>query len=494
MTRAALRSFDIFDTLVARRCVDPHNVFRIIEGRTGQPGFADMRVKAEAALHAKGDYDLDAIYRAMAEGYGLSQAAAEHLKARELEVEFENLIPIREHIVEVEPGDLLISDMYLPRRFIERVARERCGLHFNPIYLSSHGKSGGRAWREITARFEVTLHTGDNRHSDIEMCARHGVKARHTQVAQASRIEIQIADLGYRELAFSLRAARLALWSDEADKLALGRAQIAVNFPVVFLSVLILIELAVRKGWRRLLFSSRDCFMMFQLAERLIGRMGLDLRCSYFFTSRLARVDPSADYLRYFESLCVEGEPVVVDICGTGWSLTRLFEAAGRPDTEIFFINLVVNPKLAEAYRSIGGTQRDPRVNVLTQGGHSSALEAFNATDHRMVASVVEVDGVFVPVFADLRTPPRYDEMVRFSAHAFGLALEASDQIPVDELFRWLTLAKPAHVGALYQQMQGLAAAAAPIFNQQSAENGPVTSLLFAKAQSKPAAAAASEA
>jgi hypothetical protein len=482
MTDVTLRSFDIFDTLVARWCVDPHNIFRAVEAKSAHRDFADMRVRAEAALYAQGEYDLDAIYRAMAASFGLSAVAASHLRALELEEEFDNLVPIREHLAEVRPGDLLISDMYLPKPFVGRVVREICGLHFNPIYLSSHGKTSGRAWETLSRRLNITEHVGDNVHADIEMCRRFGISARRTTLSQPTPAEAMIGELGFVELAQAVRAARLGLLAPDAGARALGQAQIGANFPLLFLSALLLIEFATRKGWKHLLFSSRDCFMLFRLFQRLAARLGVDIAATYFFTSRLSRATPSASYLRYFNGLCADQPTAVVDICGTGWSLTRLFEAAGRPDTDMFLLNIVVNPGLAAAYRAIGDVAREPRAHFITRGGNSDALEALNATDHRMVADVVEVDGVFIPTFVDIAAADRYNELVGFSYEAFQLALQASDKIDANTLYRWISIVRSSHVEQIYAAMNGLSDAVREIAAQQIAENAPVTALLKQRA------------
>ena len=77
-----LRSFDIFDTIVARRCVHPHNIFRAVEARAGQPGFAEARVQAEATLYRAGEYTLDDIYGLLQTSFGLSAVTAEFLPNR----------------------------------------------------------------------------------------------------------------------------------------------------------------------------------------------------------------------------------------------------------------------------------------------------------------------------------------------------------------------------------------------------------------------------
>ncbi len=48
--RGFINSFDIFDTLIARFCVDPQEIFHHVERVTGWPNFAYYRQKAEHYL------------------------------------------------------------------------------------------------------------------------------------------------------------------------------------------------------------------------------------------------------------------------------------------------------------------------------------------------------------------------------------------------------------------------------------------------------------
>jgi predicted HAD superfamily hydrolase len=120
MTKVAVRSFDIFDTLVARRCVHPYNIFYFVEHRASHEGFTKMRILAERGISNQ-DYNLQAIYRAMQTLFNIDSARLAALMQMELEEEFANLIPIRENCLLVAPGDLLVSDMYLPMSFLRRV-------------------------------------------------------------------------------------------------------------------------------------------------------------------------------------------------------------------------------------------------------------------------------------------------------------------------------------------------------------------------------------
>jgi hypothetical protein len=481
MTRLTLRSFDIFDTLLARRCVDPHRIFHAIGRKGGLPTFAEQRIAAEAALWGRGDYTYDDIYQSLINDHDLPPEDAARLKALELTEEFENFIPIRQHIVEVGPGDILISDMYLPKPFIERAVREKCGLHFNSIYLSSHGKSAGRAWEVLTARIKISEHVGDNPHSDVEMCQRFGVPGRQTDVAAMAPGETLVEELGYRRLAQAMREARLDLWSPDPAKNTLARAQIGFNFPLLFLIALIVIETARARGWRRLLFSSRDCFLLYRLVQRLTERLGFDIETAYFFTSRLARAAPSPSYVAYFDELCRDGPTAVVDICGTGWSLTRLFEAARRTDVDMFLALFIDAPDALRVYRQLGEIQRTPAAQYITRAGNNAFLEAFNSTDHRMVSDVLDADGIFIPTFVDLEGPARYGDLVRGSTEAFLRALDATDLIDTDEIRHWLSVVQPAHVEILLDAIGGQGEAIAEIWRQQDSEIPAVDILLRAR-------------
>jgi predicted HAD superfamily hydrolase len=116
MTKVAVKSFDICDTLVARRCVHPYNIFYFVERRSSHQGFTTMRVLAERKISDQ-DYDLQAIYRAMRTLFNIDSERLAVLMQMELEEEFANLIPICENCLLVSPGDLLVSDMYLPTSF-----------------------------------------------------------------------------------------------------------------------------------------------------------------------------------------------------------------------------------------------------------------------------------------------------------------------------------------------------------------------------------------
>jgi hypothetical protein len=478
-----MRSFDIFDTLVARRCVYPHEIFLAVETKTDFHGFVEMRRMAERKISKNGEYCIDDIYQAISDMFGINQVATSYLKAAELTEEFANLIMIRQHIAEVRPGDLLISDAYLPRSFVERVVNEKCGLHLNPIYISSYGKANGKAWKALTRSLHIAEHIGDNMYADVEMPRRYGVLARHTTVSQMTHEEELVENLGYRALARATREARLALWRTDPQEQTLGLTQIGLNFPLLFLTALSLIKTAKEKGWRHILVSSRDSFLILKLLNWLVLRLGLDIRLTYFFTSRIARAAPSTSYISYVRSLCSEKGTAVFDICGTGWSLTRLFEAVGNPGIPIFLMHYLATSDLLESYHRIAPINGKIVVDFITNKGTNSVLEALNSADHPMVDDVYEVEGLFIPRFVEAFIPDRYAELVKSSTDAFMLAMASVESISTNEIFKWLSAVRTEHIEFIHKELEKATEVTAEIAAQQAAESGFVMDTIWARAQ-----------
>lgn len=139
-----LRTWDIFDTLIARKCVFPHIVFQIVEQISEINGFANIRRNAEVlTANTISNYKLNDIYDVMVQQFNVPTQLAEQLKKLEVDVEIDQTIPIAENLNQVKSGDVLISDMYLPENIIRQML-EKAGL-FVPVELviTSGGKRGG---------------------------------------------------------------------------------------------------------------------------------------------------------------------------------------------------------------------------------------------------------------------------------------------------------------------------------------------------------------
>lgn len=414
-----MRTFDIFDTLIARRCIDPALVFEIVGREAGRPGFARARRQAEKAVSQR-DYTLDDIYAELVRSGFCSQEEAKALSEAEIETELAQVIPIRENMDQVRDGDMLITDMYLPLRVIKALLAKAGFKRKVGILLSSHGKRNGKVWRDRTLLPDTSLHMGDNWRSDIANARAAGFRAVHTTLSAPTQAERALMGHGYVHLARLVREARLTLCGTQSgaegqsacDRIRL--LQIQYNLPMLVILSHYIAGEVVAKGYRNVLFSSRDCLFLKDVYEALAGDT-CRARSHYFYTSRVSRLNASEDYLAYFRSIACD-RSLVVDLCGTGWSLHQLYRHAGfAPDTFMFhFLGNRLATRLR--YRAIARSQGTLAIGSLINGLGSlwldqSLLEManYNGTgmtlDVRTAAGAQDGAGAVHPVLEDPEFP-----------------------------------------------------------------------------------------
>ena len=228
----SIASFDLFDTLVARRCHEPTTIFLAVERKSGVADFAHLRHTFEMRLFGKRLYGLDDVYAALSAELGWSPQLVAKLKMLELMEEWDNLFPIAEVVSRFGPNDIVISDMYLPFDFIKKIVEEKCGLRGRTIILSNYGKHLGVVWPQLLTQCEITRHYGDNVHADIASPSRFGIPTEHVAVSSWSQGERVLIDIGLRDCAIAIREARLR---GEADAAARGvrAAQLEMNLPLL---------------------------------------------------------------------------------------------------------------------------------------------------------------------------------------------------------------------------------------------------------------------
>lgn len=180
-------SFDIFDTLVGRRVLQPKDIFSLVErdlGRIGcQASFAELRIQAEKACGYAAS--LDDIYKQLYQ-MGISEEDCHDWQLRELEWEKKVVFP-RKRMAEVfqyakELGKkiVLTSDMYLSKGKIHNLL-ERCGIvGYDELLISCQEKaekSDGKLFAKLLERAggKSILHIGDNPFSDGEMAQSMGL-------------------------------------------------------------------------------------------------------------------------------------------------------------------------------------------------------------------------------------------------------------------------------------------------------------------------------
>lgn len=422
--RPTVNSFDVFDTLIARRCIEPGRIFDLVERNCGVPGFARHRREAEATLQG-GDTSLDAIYTALARRMGLGPHAAARLQAAELQAEFDNVIPIAANLDRLRDGDILVSDMYLSEAVIQALLAKAgldrpCGL-----IVSTNGKSSGRIWPVLQSRLRIACHVGDHPHADIAAPASHGIAAEHTMRAAPDPVETWLIEREQRDIAEIIREVRLRTGDTDPVSDRLRWVQTHLNFPLLLLASLRLARQANRIGCSHLLFSSRDCNLWLPLYNLIAPHCGAPPG-RYFYTNRQTRVYPSADYRAYAEQ-ALGDTGMVVDLCGSGWSLAHLLRHLGQTGRDIFLLHHM--PELPR-YETIGPAPATCRIHAIlppsTPGLRNDVLEMCNYASHGTVLDVKSIGTAAVPVLA----PDPYSRAARAARETPARGLRRRGRLP----------------------------------------------------------------
>jgi hypothetical protein len=444
-----VNSFDVFDTLIARRCIDPQLVFAALETTHGLEGFARLRQEAELAVTGP-DLTLDAIYAEVGRRLGLDANATATLKQAEIDVEVAQVIPINANLVRVRDGDLLLSDMYLPAPVIQTLL-EKAGLDRRVgLVVSADGKRSGRLWSEVRAGFAIARHLGDNLHADVLMPRHFNIASEHTRLSVPTQVEQWCLDNGLRGLGELIRAARLRIVTSDPLARQLLWVQTQYNFPIMLLASVALHRHVVAMGTSQLLFSSRDCCLWHGLYNALFPH---EAGAEYFYTSRRARVEPSAAYRAYARSR-LGPNSLLIDVCGTGWSSARLLETLDLPGRALYFLQQL--PPL-ELYEERHPTPEVCRVDAILgsqfEGLKNSLLEMCNYALHATVAGMRMAAGVAIPVFEMEERSPIQLALVAQQVECFrAMTADARTTLPGDSL--WLADADIVNViGLLYERL-----------------------------------------
>jgi len=318
--------------------------------------------------------------------------------------------PIAENIAKVKPGDIIISDFYDEAK-ARHILTDVCGLS-NQLVVTEAGKLTGRIWAALPG---ITEHLGDMQQSDVNSANQHGICGTLTTLADHTKTEGDILPT-LPGLARAMREARLVTWDVDPMQRQRQIAQIESNFPILYCAALLLHKQLTTET---VLFSSRDCYAWFRVQELIQTLTGAIYNVRYFLTSRLCRAFPSPAYLAGVNKLLANA--VIVDLCGTGWSLTRLLERSSRAETPVVLLVKYDIPSLDRVYQQMGSTRGPVNIRSLVPTKHGANLERANMADHAMVLDASGEDPqYFNPCNIDWKMPE-----IQAQHHAIGACLEA---------------------------------------------------------------------
>lgn len=431
MAKTRVRSWDVFDTLIARRCGTHDLIFENM-GKSLGPDFRSMRVRAElAARKLKYDIAIDDIYDEIQKDTGWTSQERQHALDLEISTEFENVIPIAENMSRVRDGDILVSDMYLSADVIMGLLRA-AGLEKSvSLFVSTQGKGDGTIWRRVGAMHTVVQHTGDNPASDFLRPLRQLIPARLTNASAETAWERMLEANGAPALSRYIREMRLrTLTAGPAKVRGLQAAQIEANFPLLLLASAALVTWCEDHGISRALMSSRDCILWAALAQKVAGRAGSDLDVEYFLVSRVAALKSSEQYLAYARRRMTP-DSVVVDLSMTGVSLAGLADRLGMSEVKAYVV------ALHQSGSALYGTSYKSRARVrfeylLAELVHHD-LEAFNQAATPSIHDVTETSDGLAVTYASENRSPMVLEAVETQNNAFAAMTEGVPQAVLDE-------------------------------------------------------------
>lgn len=311
-----LYSFDVFDTLISRKCLLPKGVFlRVMEKiRTSEQIFPSIffseyvviRMQAEANCRellrkTVGDLEItfDDIFNRIKDVYELNDKQVNLLKDWEVEFELEEIIPFEAGIEQLESllkdneKVVLISDMYLPTDTIKKmISKVSSSLATLPLYVSSEygvQKSSNQLYLKVYKdhapwKFKEWIHYGDNAHSDGVKAKELGIKPIIHSIPKFNAYENGLINKArsYDSYLVSGMLSRMRNNSvSEKDYFTFSHIS-AYLVPYVSWCL----RNAINNNIETLYFISRDGHFLKEIADELISKQQLNIKAKYIYGSR----------------------------------------------------------------------------------------------------------------------------------------------------------------------------------------------------------------
>lgn len=282
-------SFDIFDTLLLRRCHSRDNLYRMAAQRLElrEEDFLNERIRAELAINNRSPY-LHEIYAQMESTSGYTSEAILKLAKTEEELEEEMSFPnklaveIFRYALNIGKKVFLVSDMYIRKEKLEQILNRNGITGYEDLLVSCEYGTGKRQQLFEILRQKAGegqyLHIGDDVDADGAAAYRNGIDSfliadneipfpvgRPFISYHSRHVKLHVTDgwqLGYCLLGFIM--ADFTMW---------------------------LVTKALDKEYGKILFLARDGFLLKKMYDRAIERYQLSSRVPesvYFCFSRSA--------------------------------------------------------------------------------------------------------------------------------------------------------------------------------------------------------------
>lgn len=314
-------SFDVFDTLLMRKVLNPSDVFDLVEKELYykyniEIPFRAKRIEAEKYCYNYLDknYDIFQIYSVLKNLLNITDdKLINKIMQTELELEMKYCIPRRDvvdvYLYAIKKGKTvcITSDTYFDKKYLELLLKKNGISQFDKILISCEEKKSkfsGDMFELLKQLYKgkKILHIGDNQISDRDIPQKYDVNTFQIRSAYDLISTSTLKDLlinikntcddillgvaMYRLLnsPFSLNKGKGALYIDKMY-------DIGYSFfgPMVLNYVLWLIRMVNRDKIEKLLFFARDGYIIEKVYKKIVKFYGIDAPESiYFLTSRRA--------------------------------------------------------------------------------------------------------------------------------------------------------------------------------------------------------------
>jgi len=372
-----MNSFDVFDTLIARRFLDSKYIWELMEKEFDIHEFAKRR-----PIPDDGSRSFREIYNKLAELNYISKNQIELLIKREIELEIENTYGIAENLKLVNHGDLLISDMYLPSYVILQIVKN-AGLNKQvTIHQSNNDKGSGKIWKNLK-NYPPNFHLGDNEHSDINQAIYNKINAKLTKISDTSEIEKFLIKNKLQNLSFLCREIRLTNIAERSFMLSA-----CLNLPILFMFAE---QIYRRYKNKNIFFLGRDCQLLWRLYNEYYGT-------SYYipFSRKIVYCQPELA-IKYLENQ-ISDNYILIDISSTGGTWKEISKYKKFDICALLFADSYDNRMHEIKDLPLNFNYINPTSKV---GSTNINIELFNCADHGMCSRLELISEKIVRINID---------------------------------------------------------------------------------------------
>ncbi len=416
-----LVTFDIFDTVLTRLVCSPASVFYFVGNSAIKEKlisctpetFIYARREAERLSrigHPDGEIDDERIFSFLKSVLGVTENVTDRIRELEIEWETKLLMPVpgaSELIMnerKVGKQIAFISDMYWRKDvlvgFLEKHGFWEPG---DQLWVSSeHGvsKTTSKLFHKVMEHNKVekrskVIHHGNSSEADNIGAISAGLTSNLILKGNPSHYELMLEE--FREktgglsslLAGAGRILRANYSENNIKEAGIARIVGDIAGPTFTLFVMWIIRAAKSEGLKRLCFISRDGYVSYLIAKKIIGKIAPEIKVSYIYGSRqawhIAGLTDFNDFtfewfLNYMDGATPSS---VIQRLGMNWDELLQFapelkekiknpqESVKPIDMEILKSTFLANSELRERVYEVASKKRELLLEYITQEGFS---------------------------------------------------------------------------------------------------------------------------